>query len=399
MSNGKSLIDLGELSRPATVLIERVSDAIGGVFKPYQIKRVAKAEAEANIILANNEIQITELQGRAMARLVEEEGRKQENIENVVRGALPHLDENAAPQDIEQDWLAHFFEKSRIVSDVEMQTLWSKILAGEANKPHTYSRRTVEMVSAMDKSDAELFTTLCGFSFWSGDAIPMVYDVRHKIYVDNGLTFVGLTHLDSIALPHLDENAAPQDIEQDWLAHFFEKSRIVSDVEMQTLWSKILAGEANKPHTYSRRTVEMVSAMDKSDAELFTTLCGFSFWSGDAIPMVYDVRHKIYVDNGLTFVGLTHLDSIGLISFNTLSGFKLKRLPESFDLLYFGSKHQIKLQEKHNSEFNTGKVMLSKMGEQLAPICGAKPVKGYEEFVSEQWIELGYTVDGVTADD
>ena len=30
-----SLINLGELSKPATVLIEKISDAVGGVFKPY----------------------------------------------------------------------------------------------------------------------------------------------------------------------------------------------------------------------------------------------------------------------------------------------------------------------------------------------------------------------------
>ena len=30
-----SLINLGELSKPAAVLIEKISDAVGGVFKPY----------------------------------------------------------------------------------------------------------------------------------------------------------------------------------------------------------------------------------------------------------------------------------------------------------------------------------------------------------------------------
>jgi hypothetical protein len=29
-----SLINLGELSKPATVLVEKISEAVGGVFKP-----------------------------------------------------------------------------------------------------------------------------------------------------------------------------------------------------------------------------------------------------------------------------------------------------------------------------------------------------------------------------
>lgn len=52
MSDDKStsLVNLGDLSKPANTLIEKVSSAIGGIFEPWQIKRVAKAEAEAGLI-------------------------------------------------------------------------------------------------------------------------------------------------------------------------------------------------------------------------------------------------------------------------------------------------------------------------------------------------------------
>ena len=52
--SGNSVINLGELSKPATVLIEKIADAVGGIFKPYQIKRLAKAEAEAELIHAES---------------------------------------------------------------------------------------------------------------------------------------------------------------------------------------------------------------------------------------------------------------------------------------------------------------------------------------------------------
>jgi len=38
MAQGGGLINLGELSKPPTVLIEKISDAIGEIFKPYQIR-------------------------------------------------------------------------------------------------------------------------------------------------------------------------------------------------------------------------------------------------------------------------------------------------------------------------------------------------------------------------
>ena len=83
MPEGKSIINLGDLSKPATVLIEKISDAIGGYFKPYQIKRVAKAEAEADIIRAQGQIEVSDIQRRALGRFLAEEAIKQENIESI----------------------------------------------------------------------------------------------------------------------------------------------------------------------------------------------------------------------------------------------------------------------------------------------------------------------------
>lgn len=47
MAEANALVSLGDLSKPAVVLIEKISDAIGGLFRPYQIRHVAEAEAAA----------------------------------------------------------------------------------------------------------------------------------------------------------------------------------------------------------------------------------------------------------------------------------------------------------------------------------------------------------------
>ena len=42
-----SLINLGDLSKPATVLVEKISDAIGGIFKPdIALPQYAAAEPQ-----------------------------------------------------------------------------------------------------------------------------------------------------------------------------------------------------------------------------------------------------------------------------------------------------------------------------------------------------------------
>jgi hypothetical protein len=201
MGNSNSIINLGDLAKPANTLIEKISDAIGGIFKPYQIRRVAEAEGQAEKIRAAAQIDVTELQRRAMFRFIAEEAKKQQNIESITKKALPDVSEDARPQEIEDDWITNFFDKCRLISDEQMQTLWAKILAGEANRPGRFSRRTVDLLGSMDKADAILFSRLCTFAInIGGNVLPLVWDISDPIYTSHGVNFEVLSHLDTVGL-------------------------------------------------------------------------------------------------------------------------------------------------------------------------------------------------------
>ena len=268
-----SLISLGNLSKPADTLIKKVSDAIGGLFAPYQVKRMAKAEAEAAMIKAQSKTEITDLHRRAVHRWIEEEAQRQKNMEDITAKALPQLDEKATPDSVEDDWLVNFFDKSRIVSDNEMQELWSRVLAGEANTPGTYSKRTVNFLSDLDKADAELFAKLCGFGWMIGDVVPLVFDVRAEIY--------------------------------------------------------------NK--------------------------------------------------HGINFNSLSHLESIGLIQFNSIAGINRRNLTKKFAVLYYGKSLTLEMPKDDDNELGIGKVLLTKIGQELAPICGSESVEGFRDYVMDKW--------------
>jgi hypothetical protein len=81
MNDIAGIVNFGDLTKPATVLIEKISDAIGGIYRPHQIRRIAEAEAQADRIKAVSQIEITELHLRAMIRFFSEEAKKQQNIE------------------------------------------------------------------------------------------------------------------------------------------------------------------------------------------------------------------------------------------------------------------------------------------------------------------------------
>jgi Protein of unknown function (DUF2806) len=278
MSSDNPIIHLGELSKPATVLIEKISDAVGGLFKPYQIVRVAKAEAEAERVRAESQIEISDLQRRAFYRFLEEEAKKQKNIEEITRMALPQLGDKSKPEEVEDDWITNFFDKCRLISDAEMQSLWSRVLAGEANAPGSYSKRTVNFLSSLDRTDAQLFTNLCKFGWIIGGLVPLIYDVQNVIY--------------------------------------------------------------NK-------------------------------W-------------------GTNFGSLQHLDTIGLIQFDSLAGYRRMGLPKRFAVSYYGKLTLIELSKESENEMNLGHVLLTKIGQELARICGSQPDEEFQEYILNKWKEMGY---------
>jgi len=202
MSGDKSvsLVNVGELAKPADTLIEKVSSAVGGLFRPVQLTRIAKAEAKVALIQAKSEIELTDLKQRAMNRFVNEEAQRQENMESITNKAIPNLDDQSDPDQMDNDWVTNFFDKSRIVSDEEMQDLWAKVLAREANKPGSYSKRTISFLSNMDKKDAIHFQNLCSF-VWDLDGLqPLIFDLFTPIYNEHGINFSTLSHLADIGL-------------------------------------------------------------------------------------------------------------------------------------------------------------------------------------------------------
>ncbi len=191
------------------------------------------------------------------------------------------------------------------------------------------------------------------------------------------------------ALPSLDDNANPEAMENDWIMNFFDKGRMVSDDDMQQIWAGILAGEANNPGTFSRRTVNLVADLDKRDAELFRNLCGFAWKIGAIQPLVFDVHADIYNRNGITFDSLGQLEALGLIHFSGIGEFKRISLRRQAAVLYYRRAVILEFSSDRDNELLTGVTMLTQSGKELAPICGSTPVEGFFDYVYDRWAGEG----------
>jgi hypothetical protein len=93
---------------------------------------------------------------------------------------------------------------------------------------------------------------------------------------------------------------------------FFDECKHVSNPEMQSVWAKLLAGEANKSGTFSIATIKLLSSVGKREAELFTELCGFAWFLGEVCPIIFDVTDQIYTQAGINFTTLKDLAALGL---------------------------------------------------------------------------------------
>jgi len=199
-------LDLGSLAKPATVLIKKISGACGILYEPTRIRKKAEAEAEAEKIKALASFEISEIEKRGIERFVFQEGRKQKNIESITEQAIGALRVDTEVDRLEEDWIAFLFESCDTVSDKQMQSLWANILAGEANKSGSFSKKTISLIATLEKSDAELFTVLCQYCAVDGDKefIPLIYNLKDDVYTKSGLSFSKLKHLDALGLISFD---------------------------------------------------------------------------------------------------------------------------------------------------------------------------------------------------
>lgn len=156
------------LAQPITKLIEVVSRAIGAIYTPVGTIVQAKADGIAAIIRAQSEVEVTDIQERALRRFVSVETERQRNLERIIQGAQEALPPTVSSKDVDNDWATHFFDCAKDVSNEDIGKVWSRILAGEIANPGATSRRALEALRTMDRDDAQLFSVVVWLSVLVG---------------------------------------------------------------------------------------------------------------------------------------------------------------------------------------------------------------------------------------
>ena len=228
-------------------------------------------------------------------------------------------------------------------------------------------------------------------------ALPLAPEIPPEILAIFGTAIQNWIDIISKASELSNEEIDFCDIDLDWRANYFDKCRTVHDHDLQILWAKILAGEANKQGTYSKRTVNFVHDMDKRDAKLFTKFCGY------VCEMKYDNNTelvpllKIHVDSPYKMPDedLHHLDNIGLIRLN--ESLNEIAFHNSIEVSYYEDNIHLGRSLKPDEEspddlkrFFTSPVELTQIGKELYPLTGDtnKMAELFQFFITHIWYEF-----------
>lgn len=256
--NTNSLVSLGELSKPINTFIEKASEGVGGLFRPRQIKRIARAEAEAALLKAQTDLQISELEIQAAVRSSREQVVHHSNMASITQKAIPQIRDDVDSEDIDTDWYTHFYKNCRYVNDQQMQQLWANILAGQANDPGSFTKRTLDIVTSLEKREAEQFTKLCSFRWLlAGEPTCILYKKQELIHEAHGVFSSDLQDLEDCRL-----------VEYDGLSNRYRSDIKIVPFEMEYFGRKLRVSQLPDDKYHDGRFAIGMCRLTKSGAEL-----------------------------------------------------------------------------------------------------------------------------------
>lgn len=123
----------------------------------------------AQLRVAEQQIQGTPDLGHSLIHdVLKDRARKQANAAGVAvdaidaMKALPHLheatertSERESETKIDDDWMNQFTRHAEDASSEQLQQIWGRVLAGEVQKPGSFSRQTLRFIAELDKETAE----------------------------------------------------------------------------------------------------------------------------------------------------------------------------------------------------------------------------------------------------
>lgn len=198
--------------------------------------------------------------------------------------------------------------------------------------------------------------------------------------------YVNQTNIIKDAIPLLEKSAKPDSLDEDWLSMFMDKARLVSNKDMQIIWSRILAEETNEPNSMSKQLMLILAQMSKSDADRFMKFIPFVFeqyLDDDSIEkavIIFNIYDDLCKKHDIKYSDVVVLEGYNLIKFAGVSKFLLDS--EKSEVKYGENKFKLK---KMSENISSGVILLTDLGAQLTRICERKHDDEIFEYVKNKY--------------
>lgn len=193
----------------------------------------------------------------------------------------------------------------------------------------------------------------------------------------------------SEAMEFLNDTATPEEVDDDWLVNLMEKAGNTSNKDIQIIYSKILAEEANRPGTASKALVNIIHTMDKELANAFRELIKCMIYikdeNGEEEPnIVYPMNNDEIYNKSLSFMDIVNLSSTGLIEYRAgiAGGYVWK---DKEVKARYGDEYFILRCEEGMEEIIMGNVNFTRSGRELAKILLPETETDYLSKIKEYW--------------
>lgn len=137
---------------------------------------------------------------RAEQRLLNDAIREQENLEKVFDVAADEIKQitDSSNVSVDDDWITRFTSIAKDIGSNEMRYIWGKILAGEIEKPGSFSMRTLETIRNISQKEAQVFQKIVPLVIQGNAGLMIASD--NELNKRYGITYEDILCLKECAL-------------------------------------------------------------------------------------------------------------------------------------------------------------------------------------------------------
>lgn len=279
---------IGSLSEPWLILRKSEAEAIAHAHKVYS-EELAKHLAQQRIRNnthsqenKENDLRTISAELSSISRLIAGDLRHQNNISSILIEAVNQgSDSFSSSGDVSEDWFQKFLSEAKNISDTDVQNMWGRILAGEIERPGSFSIRSLTILRNISSTEAQLFHILASQSVrvhhphWNGEELfPFVMLLNNNYLLPRGMSYGVLENLQDAGLIHIWPTQRTYNLSALGECVSFKSTHGSKQITFRRSSNLSVAGDGNLHvgHvSFSRAGAELAKLATKDD--------DFSWWS------------------------------------------------------------------------------------------------------------------------